>query len=115
MGPVQGMSAGGPRTRAGQGLPETYPPRLLVSAGSGKLQPTPPHPVTNTRSTSRTGGSGTTGGAGEVVRQGNWVGGVGSGMGDGSGSEEVMREVPRETMIPGMWVLEGVVALVVGW
>ena len=36
-------------------------------------------------------------------------------MGDGSGSEEVMREVPRETMIPGMWVLEGVVALVVGW
>jgi len=39
-------------------------------------------------STSRTDGSGTRGGAGGVVRQGNLVGGVGSGMGDGSGSEE---------------------------
>jgi len=28
---------------------------------------------------------------------------------------KVMREVPRETMIPGMWVLGGVVAVVVGW
>ena len=39
-------------------------------------------------STSRTGGSGTTGGAGGVVRQGNLVEGVGSGMRDGSGSEK---------------------------
>jgi len=39
-------------------------------------------------STSQTGGSSTTGGAGGVVRQRNRVGGVGSGMGDGSGSEE---------------------------
>jgi len=38
-------------------------------------------------STSWTRGSGTTGGAGGV-RQGNLVGGVGSGMGDGSSSEE---------------------------
>ena len=28
---------------------------------------------------------------------------------------KVMREVPRETMIPGMWVLGGVAAVVVGW
>ena len=28
---------------------------------------------------------------------------------------KVMREVPRETIIPGMWVLGGVVAVVVGW
>jgi len=39
-------------------------------------------------STSHTDGTGTRGGAGGVVRQGNLVGGVGSGMGDGSGSEE---------------------------
>ena len=38
--------------------------------------------------TSRTRGSGTTGGAGGVVRQGNLVGGVGSAMGDGSSGEE---------------------------
>jgi len=38
--------------------------------------------------TSRTGGSGTTGGAGGVFRKGNLVEGVGSGMGDRSGSEE---------------------------
>ena len=30
-------------------------------------------------------------------------------------ARKVMREVPRETMIPGMWVLGGVVAVVVGW
>jgi len=42
----------------------------------------------NLGSTSRTGGSGTTRGAGGVVRQGNLVGGVGSGMGDVSDSEE---------------------------
>jgi len=40
------------------------------------------------KSTSRTGGSGTTGDAAGVVRQVNLVGGVGSGMRDGSGSEE---------------------------
>jgi len=28
---------------------------------------------------------------------------------------EMIREVPRETMILGMWVLGGVVAVVVGW
>ena len=28
---------------------------------------------------------------------------------------KVMREVPRETMIRGMWGLGGVVAVVVGW
>jgi len=28
---------------------------------------------------------------------------------------KTMREVPRETMIPGMWVLGGVVAVVVKW
>ena len=39
-------------------------------------------------STSRTGGSGTTWGAGRVVRHANLVGGVGSGMGDGSGSKD---------------------------
>jgi len=39
-------------------------------------------------STSQTGGSGTTGGAGGVVRQGILVGDVGSGMGDRSGSDE---------------------------
>ena len=41
-----------------------------------------------TRSTSQSAGSGTTEGAGGVVRKGNLMGGVGSGMGDGSGSEE---------------------------
>ena len=30
-------------------------------------------------------------------------------------ARNVMREVPRETMILGMWVLGGVVAVVVGW
>jgi len=30
-------------------------------------------------------------------------------------ARKVMREVPRETMIPGMWVLGVVVAVVVGW
>jgi len=35
-GPVQGMSAGGPLTGAGRGLPETYPPRPRVRAGSGE-------------------------------------------------------------------------------
>ena len=30
-------------------------------------------------------------------------------------ARKVMREVPRETMIPGMWVQGGVVAVVVGW
>jgi len=35
-GPVQGMSAGGPRTGAGRGLPEKYPPRAHVRAGSGE-------------------------------------------------------------------------------
>jgi len=30
-------------------------------------------------------------------------------------ARQVMREVPRETMILGMWVLGGVVAVVVGW
>jgi len=39
-------------------------------------------------STSWTGSSCTTAGAGGVVRQRNLVGGVGSGMGDGSGSED---------------------------
>ena len=28
---------------------------------------------------------------------------------------KVVREVPRETMIPGMWVLGEVVAVVVWW
>ena len=42
----------------------------------------------NLGSTSRTSGSGTMRGAGGVVRQGNLVGSVGSGMGDVSGSEE---------------------------
>ena len=35
-GPVQGMSAGGPLTGAGRRLPETYPPRPHVRAGSGE-------------------------------------------------------------------------------
>ena len=39
-------------------------------------------------STSQTGGTGTKGGAGVVVRQANLVRGMGSGMRDGSGSEE---------------------------
>ena len=30
-------------------------------------------------------------------------------------ARKMMREVPRETMIPGMWVLGGVVAVVVEW
>jgi len=30
-------------------------------------------------------------------------------------ARKVMREVPREIMIPGMWVLGGVVVEVVGW
>jgi len=30
-------------------------------------------------------------------------------------ARKVMREVPRKTMIPGMWVLGGVVAVVVRW
>jgi len=30
-------------------------------------------------------------------------------------ARKVMREVPRETMIPSMWVPGGVVAVVVGW
>jgi len=30
-------------------------------------------------------------------------------------ARKVIREVPRETMIPGMWVQGGVVAVVVGW
>ena len=28
---------------------------------------------------------------------------------------KVVQEVPREPMIPGMWVLGGVLAVVVGW
>jgi len=35
-GPVQGMSAGGPRAGAGRGLPEKYPPRTRVRAGPGE-------------------------------------------------------------------------------
>ena len=30
-------------------------------------------------------------------------------------ARKVIREVPRETMIRGMWVLRGVVAVIVGW
>ena len=30
-------------------------------------------------------------------------------------ARKVMPEVPRETMIPGMWELGGIVAVVVGW
>jgi len=30
-------------------------------------------------------------------------------------ARKLMREVPRETMIPGMWVLGGMVAVLVGW
>ena len=30
-------------------------------------------------------------------------------------ARKLMREVSRETMIPGIWVLGGVVAGVVGW
>jgi len=35
-GPVQGMSAGGPRAGAARGLPEKYPPRPRVRAGPGE-------------------------------------------------------------------------------
>ena len=35
-GPVQGMSAGGPRAGAGLGLPYKYPPRPRVRAGPGE-------------------------------------------------------------------------------
>jgi len=35
-GPVQGMSAGGPRAGAGRGLPEKYPPLPRVRAGPGE-------------------------------------------------------------------------------
>ena len=47
-GPVQGMSAGGPRAGAGRGLPEKYPPQPRVGAGPGEWEPAPPRPVTNT-------------------------------------------------------------------
>jgi len=65
-------------------------------------------------STSRTGGSCTTRGAGGVVRPGNLVGGVGSDMGDGSGSEEGGARGPQGHNDTTHVDTGGVVAVVVG-
>jgi len=66
-------------------------------------------------STCRTGGSGTRGVLGELfdkeISLREWV----LVWEMEAVVRKVMQEVPRETMIPGMWVLGGVVAVVVGW
>jgi len=48
MGPSPGNECGWAPDGAGRGLPETYPPRPRVRAGSGEWKPAPPRPVTNT-------------------------------------------------------------------